>query len=68
MTKKICAACDGELDDSPIQVKIDVKWADWLAATIPGTRRNVRFEGARIFFPEERWPEFNRELRAHWSA
>lgn len=49
-------------------IYFDVKWADWLAATIPGTRRNVRFEGARIFFPEERWPEFNRELRAHWST
>src|SRR5262245_2961716 len=45
-----------------------VKWADWLAAAIPGTRRNVRLEGARIFFPEERWQEFNRELRNHWSA
>jgi pimeloyl-ACP methyl ester carboxylesterase len=49
-------------------IYFDAKWADWLAATIPGTRRNVRFEGARIFFPEERWQAFNRELRAHWSA
>jgi pimeloyl-ACP methyl ester carboxylesterase len=49
-------------------IYFDVKWADWLAATIPGTRRNVRFEGARIFFPEERWQEFNRELRRHWSV
>jgi pimeloyl-ACP methyl ester carboxylesterase len=49
-------------------VYFDVKWADWLAAAIPGTRRNVRFKGARIFFPEERWEEFNRELRDHWSA
>ena len=49
-------------------IYFDAKWADWLAATIPGTRRNVRFVGARIFFPEERWQEFNRELRDHWSA
>jgi hypothetical protein len=28
----------------------------------------VEFEGARIFFPEERWEEFNQELRAHWQA
>ena len=49
-------------------VYFDVKWADWLAAAIPGTRRNIRFDGARIFFPEERWQEFNRELRDHWSA
>jgi pimeloyl-ACP methyl ester carboxylesterase len=46
----------------------DVKWSRWLADTIPGTRRRVEFEGARIFFPEERWAEFNRELRAHWQA
>jgi len=49
-------------------IYFDVKWADWLAAAIPGTRRNIRFDGARIFFPEERWREFNRELRDHWSA
>jgi len=23
--------------------------------------------GARIFFPEERWAEFNRELRDFWE-
>jgi len=27
----------------------------------------VELEGARIFFPEERWAEFNRELQAHWA-
>ena len=48
-------------------IYFDVKWADWLAATIPGMRRHVRFDGARIFFPEERWREFNRELRIHWG-
>jgi pimeloyl-ACP methyl ester carboxylesterase len=46
----------------------DVKWARWLAETIPGTRRCVELKDARIFFPEERWAEFNRELRAHWQA
>jgi pimeloyl-ACP methyl ester carboxylesterase len=45
----------------------DVKWSHWLARTIPGTRRRVEIEGARIFFPEERWREFNTELRAHWQ-
>jgi pimeloyl-ACP methyl ester carboxylesterase len=49
-------------------VYFDVKWSRWLAAAIPGTRRRVEFEGARIFFPEERWEEFNRELRTHWLA
>ena len=49
-------------------VYFDVKWSHWLADTIPGTRRRVEFKGARIFFPEERWTEFDRELRAHWQA
>lgn len=48
-------------------VYFDVKWSRWLADNIPGTRRRVELEGARIFFPEERWEEFNRELRAHWQ-
>jgi pimeloyl-ACP methyl ester carboxylesterase len=45
-----------------------VEWARWLARTIPGTKRTVELTGARIFFPEERWAEFNRELRAHWQV
>jgi pimeloyl-ACP methyl ester carboxylesterase len=49
-------------------VYFDVQWSHWLAETIPGTRRRVEFKDARIFFPEERWAEFNRELRAHWQA
>ena len=49
-------------------VYFDVKWSRWLAETIPGTGRRLEFEGARIFFPEERWPEFNQELRAPWQA
>ena len=47
-------------------VYFDVKWSRWLADAIPGTRRRVEFQGARIFFPEERWVEFDKELRAHW--
>src|SRR5262245_11853104 len=47
-------------------VYFDVRWSTWLAETIPGTRRRVELEGARIFFPEERWAEFNSLLRAHW--
>jgi pimeloyl-ACP methyl ester carboxylesterase len=49
-------------------VYFDVKWSHWLADNIPGTRRRVEFLGARIFFPEERPAEFNRELRAHWEG
>jgi pimeloyl-ACP methyl ester carboxylesterase len=49
-------------------VYFDVKWSRWLADTIPGTQHRVELKGARIFFPEERWEEFNQELRAHWQA
>jgi pimeloyl-ACP methyl ester carboxylesterase len=49
-------------------VYFDVKWSHWLADHIPGTRRRVELKGARIFFPEERAQEFNKELRAHWQV
>ena len=49
-------------------VYFDTSWSRWLEATIPGTRKRVEYEGARIFFPEERWQDFNRELRAHWQT
>jgi hypothetical protein len=49
-------------------VYFDVKWSHWLADHIPGTRRRIEFKNARIFFPEERWQEFDKELRTHWAA
>src|SRR3984885_9067257 len=49
-------------------IYFDVKWSNWLAEKIPGVRRRVELKGARIFFPEERSEEFNRELRTHWHA
>ncbi len=49
-------------------IYFDTKWSHWLERTIPGTRKRVEFDGARIFFPEERAEAFNRELRAHWTA
>jgi pimeloyl-ACP methyl ester carboxylesterase len=49
-------------------IYFDVKWSHWLANTIPGTRQRVEFNGARLFFPGERWREFNDELRAHWAT
>ena len=49
-------------------VYFDVRWSRWLADTIPGTKRRVELQGARIFFPEERPAEFNQELRALWAA
>jgi pimeloyl-ACP methyl ester carboxylesterase len=48
-------------------IYFDVKWSYWLADAIPGTQRRVEFKGARIFFPEERPEEFNRELRGFWK-
>ena len=49
-------------------VYFPVKWAHWLAATIPGAKPPVELEGARLFFPEERPEEFNRLLRDHLVA
>jgi len=49
-------------------IYFDVKWSHWLEKTIPGTTRRVELECARIFFPEERSAEFNKELKAHWLA
>lgn len=47
-------------------VYFDLKWSEWLAKTIPGTKRRAAFKDARIFFPEERAEDFNRELRDFW--
>jgi pimeloyl-ACP methyl ester carboxylesterase len=45
-----------------------VKWAHWLAKTIPGAKPPVELPGARIFFPEERAETFNKLLRAHLAG
>ena len=47
-------------------IYFDVRWSRWLAETIPGARRRIELDGARIFFPEKRAAEFNREVRTHW--
>lgn len=49
-------------------VYFDRKWAHWLAARIPGTRRVVEVEDGRLFFFEERPQAANAELRAHWLS
>jgi pimeloyl-ACP methyl ester carboxylesterase len=49
-------------------VYFPVKWAYWLAETIPGAKPPVELPGARIFFPEERAEAFNHLLRGHWVA
>src|SRR5580704_12250198 len=49
-------------------VYFPVKWAHWLAETIPGAKPSVELAGARIFFPEERAEAFNQLLRDHLLA
>lgn len=49
-------------------IYFDPKWSHWLEKTIPGTKRRVELKSARLFFPEERSSEFNKELRAHWAG
>jgi pimeloyl-ACP methyl ester carboxylesterase len=49
-------------------IYFDVKWSHWLEKSIPGAKRRVEFDSARIFFPEERASEFNQELKAHWTG
>ncbi|GGA06696.1 alpha/beta fold hydrolase [Dyella caseinilytica] len=49
-------------------IYFDVKWSHWLQKTIPGTKKRLEFNAARIFFPEERPEDFNKELKAHWTA
>lgn len=45
-----------------------LSWAYWLRDTIPGTRRVVEIEGAKLHFPVERASELVTELRRHWAA
>jgi pimeloyl-ACP methyl ester carboxylesterase len=45
-----------------------LKWAYWLRDTIPGATDVVEFDGARLFFPDERATEFTTALRRHWDA
>jgi pimeloyl-ACP methyl ester carboxylesterase len=45
-----------------------VKWAHWLRDTIPGCRKVIELEGARLFFPEERPDALAEALREHWQV
>jgi len=45
-----------------------VKWAYWLRGAIPGVRKVVELEGAKLFFPDERPEELAAALREHWQA
>ena len=48
-------------------VYFPIKWAHWLAGTIPSAKEPVVLEGARLFFPEERPETLNKLLRAHFA-
>jgi pimeloyl-ACP methyl ester carboxylesterase len=48
-------------------VFFDVSWSRWLERTIPGTRRRVELDGAKLFLPLERANQFNAELRSFWT-
>lgn len=45
-----------------------VKWAYWLRDTIPGCRKVIELDGARLFFPEERPDVLADALREHWRV
>jgi len=47
-------------------IYFDLEWSSWLEKTIPGTRRRIEFQSARVFFPEERADELNVAIRNHW--
>lgn len=49
-------------------VYFPIKWAHWLARTIPSAKEPVVLEGARLFFPEERPQTLNKLLRAHFAG
>ena len=53
----------GDADDF-----MPVASARWLEANVPGVRRLVIVEGAKLFFPEEEHELLCRELRAFWEG
>ena len=45
----------------------DVKWAYWLKDTIPGARRVIEVEDARLFFPEDRPDTLTPPILKFWD-
>jgi len=45
-----------------------LKWAYWLKDTIPGARKVIELDDAKIFFPEERPYALVQALREHWRV
>ncbi len=46
----------------------DVRWAEWLDRTLPGSRGVRRVEGAKLFFPEEMPDAIAEEARRLWGV
>jgi len=46
----------------------DVRWAHWLAETLPNVTDVVEVPGARLFFPDERAGELVPHLVQHWRS
>jgi pimeloyl-ACP methyl ester carboxylesterase len=49
-------------------VLFDIKCCERLSKAIPGTRDRLQFKNAKLYFPEERWNDFNKELRNYWKT
>ncbi|HEY2247030.1 MAG TPA: alpha/beta hydrolase [Bradyrhizobium sp.] len=45
----------------------DVKWAYWLKDTVPGARRVIEVEDARLFFPEDRPEALAQPILEFWD-
>jgi pimeloyl-ACP methyl ester carboxylesterase len=45
----------------------DVKWAYWLKDTIPGVRRVIEVQDARLFFPEDRPEALAPPIQKFWD-
>jgi hypothetical protein len=44
-----------------------VKWAYWLAGTIPSAHEVIELPGAKLFFPQERADQLATQIRHHWT-
>ena len=51
----------------PTESFFELKWAQWLAETIPGVTKMVEIEGGRLFFPDERANDLVPHVRRHWA-
>ena len=45
----------------------NLEWAYWLEKTLPNAKPVVEFEGAKLFFPFERYQKVNEHIQAFWK-